>query len=88
MGSAENELTMNEHEKNLLQEANVSKALRDGPRLRSGYNVWIVCRDRTSKMVKVGGLGGFGVGQMWLPEADRHRNYPGYDDAPEEQCPN
>jgi hypothetical protein len=65
---------------NRLQAENMEKFLADGPRLRTDYNVWIEARgpDR----VQLGGLGGLGVGSMWVDEEPRHREYPGYDEAP------
>ena len=58
-------------ELNLLAEQNVLKVLRDGPRLRSDYNTWIVARRQGR--VLVGGLGSLGVGQMWLDEGPQHK---------------
>lgn len=64
---------------------NISKAIADGPRLRTDYNQWIIAKDTKSHRVKVGGLGSFGIGEMWIDERECHKEYPGYDDAPEQK---
>lgn len=51
-----------------------------GPGLRYGYTPYIIAR-RPGEVL-LGGLGGMGVGTMWGPECERHKDYPGYDDAP------
>ena len=67
---------------NALREQNVLKVLRDGPRLRTDYNTWIVARDPDAGLIKLGGLGGMGVGEMWFTETEDHKLRAGYDDAP------
>ena len=59
---------------------NVGKFMEDGPRLRYDYHtpVLAVC---DCGYVLLGGLGGCGVGQMWFPEEERHKDYIGYDEA-------
>lgn len=37
---------------------------------------------RAPGQVLVSGLGAMGVGQMWVEEEERHKDYPGYDEAP------
>lgn len=49
-------------------------------------NVYVVARDRTQGMVLLGGLGILDSNRMmWLNESPHHRDYPGYEDAPEEK---
>jgi hypothetical protein len=57
--------------------------MEQGPSLSYLYKVWVEARDRKDGWVLLGGLGGIGVGQMWSKEAEDHKNYPGYEDAPE-----
>lgn len=64
---------------------NISKAIIDGPRLRSDYNQWIIAKNTKAHRVKVGGLGCFGIGEMWIDEREGHKGYPGYSDAPEQE---
>ena len=66
-----------------LQAENIVNFMANGPRLSTSYHTWIVARDRQRGYVKLGGLGGLGVGQMWVQEDERHADYPGYADAPE-----
>jgi hypothetical protein len=73
-------------ERNHLIEANVLKAIKDGPHLRYDYNVIIVARDRAAQRVLLDGVGSLGVGQVWQSEEPRHAQYPGYADAPEQKC--
>lgn len=67
-----------------LQEQNVLKAIQDGPRARTDYNVFVVARDRTARRVLIGGLGSLGVGQMWFPEQEQYVSYPGFENAPDQ----
>jgi hypothetical protein len=77
-------------ERNRLIEANVLKAVRDGPHLRPhlryDYNVIVIARDRAAQRVLLDGVGSLGVGQVWQSEEPRHAQYPGYADAPEQKC--
>ena len=59
---------------------NFRKFMKDGPRLRYDYNtpVLAVC---DCGWVFLGGLGGLGVGQMWLEGDERFKDYIGYDEA-------
>jgi len=66
-----------------LQSENFKKFLADGPRLRYDYNVWVVAKDTARNKILLGGLGGCGVGEMWVDMEERHRECPGFDDAPE-----
>ena len=45
----------------------------NGPKLRYDYNIWVVAKDTKRKKVLLGGLGGMGIGQMWLEMEDRHK---------------
>lgn len=69
---------------NALAEQNVAKVIADGPGLRSDYNVWVVARHRSRRLVLLGGLGAMGCGQMWLPQDPRHASYHGWIGAPEQ----
>ena len=61
---------------------NIAKALRDGPRLRRDYNIWVEARDPAGHVL-LGGLGAMGVGTMWMSEQEEyHRTLPGYSEAP------
>ena len=65
-------------------EKNNARVLADGgPRLSSAYSKWVVARDRTAKKVLLGGLGGFGIGRMWINESESD-DWIGHADAPEE----
>ena len=72
-----------EGEINTLLEQNIAKVMRDGPRARYDYNIWVEARDRADGWVLFGGLGAMGCGQMWEPDGPDQVKYPGYDDAPE-----
>lgn len=69
-----------------LQAENFEKFLEDGPRLRADYNVWVEAKDTEHGMVLLGGLGGCGVGNMWVPLTERHKEYLGFTEAPEVEC--
>lgn len=60
--------------------------MRDGPRLRTGYSLWIVAVDPIAEAVCVGGLGGFGAGQDWFDLKPEHFEMPGFDEAPRLRC--
>lgn len=62
---------------------NMKKFLRDGPRLRYDYHVWV--KARMPGRVLLAGLGCCGVGEMWVDEEPRHQDYLGYDDDPKEE---
>lgn len=66
-----------------LQAENIDEFMENGPGLRCAYNVFVVARDRGEPAVLLGGLGALGVGQMWERESPRHKDYPGYEDAPD-----
>ena len=67
---------------NEMQEENILKVIKDGPRLRYDYSTWIVARDPKKKRVCIGGLGCMSVGQMWCDEEPEHTRYAGYKKAP------
>ena len=70
-----------------LRADNLGVFLERGPGLTTRYSVWIEARDRANKRVLLGGLGGMGCGSMWVAEEDKHTNYPGYSEAPEQASP-
>jgi hypothetical protein len=53
---------------------------RDGrPGLDYRYQAYVV--EIEDGKVLLGGLGGMGLGQMWVDELPRHKDYPGYAEA-------
>lgn len=66
-----------------LQDANILKAIQDGPRMRRDYSQFVVARNRASGGVLLGGLGALGVGQMWFNDRGQYDELPGFADAPE-----
>ena len=54
--------------------------------LGDNANLWIIARDPASHTILVGGLGGLGVGELWFKEKPIHASYPGYRNAPKQQC--
>ena len=48
-----------------------------GP-LGNNANLHIIARNRATKKILVGGLGGLGAGEMWFDEEPIHASYPGY----------
>ena len=66
---------------NAMRESNILKAIKDGPRLRSDYSVWIEMRSLDGHVL-LGGLGALGCGTMWCKEDARHSEYPGYSTCP------
>lgn len=61
---------------------NIAEFMDKGPGLRLTTRAWVIAKDPTNHRVKLGGLGGMGVGRMWFDEADWHREDPTYADAP------
>jgi hypothetical protein len=61
---------------------NLRQFMTRGPGIRSTNHRWIVARDPDRRMVLVGGLGGIGVGEMWVEEKEHHRSDLTYADAP------
>lgn len=71
-----------------MQAENIAKCTADGPAIRYDYNVWVVARDDKAKQVLLGGLGLFGVGQMWFNNADGcYNDNPTYASAPQAEYP-
>lgn len=64
-----------------LKIENLKALMKEGPGLRYSTNVWIVARDLKNKMILLGGLGAFGIGEMWVSEELKHKDYPGYASA-------
>jgi hypothetical protein len=77
---------MNKKTTEQVQAGNLRAFMEDGPRLSRRYGMFVVARDRQQGMVLLGGLGAVGVGQMWRPDDGSDKDYPGYDDAPEQTC--
>jgi len=76
-------------EKGISEEArevmrdNVADAIENGPRLSYGRGICVLARNSLRQTVLLGGLGGMGVGQMWVGDSDNVKRYAGYDEAPE-----
>ena len=66
-----------------LQRENILHFIREGPRMSTVYNVWVVAKDTKNELVKLGGLGACGVGEMVLPTQERHKQYTNYKEAPD-----
>lgn len=60
---------------------NLQHFLIYGPGLSTCYDAFVVARDTTKKRILLGGLGACGVGQMWMGEEERHKDYSGYEEA-------
>lgn len=74
---------MKEQDINVLMQQNISDVIKNGPRISTSRNVWIEARDPGKNRILLGGLGAMGCGIMWVSEDERHKQYPGYDNAPE-----
>lgn len=76
---------------NAVLEQNVQEAMANDFRLayRASPNAGIVvlARDPGTKRLLLGGLGGVGVGRMWVAEEPGMAKYVGYDDAPIADAP-
>lgn len=55
--------------------------------MRLNYNQksFVIARDRQMNRVKRGGLGAFGVGEMWFDVEERDKLDPNFETAPEEK---
>lgn len=65
-----------------LLRRNLELALTNGPRLSFAYAIFVVGRDRGRERALLGGLGGLGVGRMWV-SATMAATHPGFADAPD-----
>jgi hypothetical protein len=74
---------MTTKDRNRLQQENFAIFLEDGPRLSTKYNVWVLGKCTKRNKILLGGLGGLGIGEMWFNMAEWHKNYSGFEDAPE-----
>lgn len=71
-----------------IQQENFSHFMEGGPRLSSGYQIFVVAKDSKKGRVLLGGLGAMGVGQMWMTmDHTRDSQRPGWDEAPEIDSP-
>ncbi len=59
---------------------NFQKVLKDGPRLRMDYNTPVLKRCGEGHILLTG-LGGMGLGTMWVHERESHKDYIGYVEA-------
>lgn len=62
---------------------NVADVLERGPGLRYSMGIFVIAKDTKNREVLLGGLGSFGVGQMWFGITEYNRQYEGFDDAPD-----
>jgi hypothetical protein len=65
------------------QRHNLKVFMKQGAGLSYAYKNWIVAKNTKFNCVLIGGLGGMGVGEMWVKTDDRHRKNPEYKKAPE-----
>lgn len=65
---------------------NLRKGEPPWPRLSYSAQAYVLARDPSKGRILLGGLGGLGVGQMWFNEDERHKEYPGYADAPAKEA--
>lgn len=82
-------MTTNDDRDEIIEERathNLDEFVEKGPGLRRTTRHWIVARDDAEGYVLLGGLGGLGVGQMWAPAMDYHRDDPTYAEAPQQSC--
>lgn len=71
------------------QEENFENYLKNGPGLRTSYNIFVVARDRKRNFTLKGGLGGMGCGEMWTKDEhleDEDKKNPEWIDAPEQDA--
>lgn len=62
---------------------NIDNVLEEGPGLRYSMGIFIIAKDTKNRQVLLGGLGGMGVGQMWFGLGEMHKEYPGFEKAPD-----
>lgn len=62
---------------------NLEKTMGDDPRLSYSMGLFVIAKDTKNHRVKVGGLGSFGIGQLWGDMDERSEKRPGFDDAPD-----
>lgn len=75
--------TMQEQQRTVeeQQAANFAHFMERGPAISTGYGAYVVRRDDANNRVELGGLGGLGIGTMWVESRERYKSYPGWDDA-------
>lgn len=62
-----------------VQADNIAIAMGRGPGLYRDMGIYVI--EHTDGEVLIGGLGGMGVGRMWVPLEDWHRELPGWKEA-------
>jgi hypothetical protein len=63
------------------QRANWKHFMDRGPGLSYGYQQYVIARRPASGEILLGGLGGMGIGEMWLAESADDEALPGYAEA-------
>lgn len=61
---------------------NAAVLMERGPGLDRRYQSFVIARDPGAKKILLGGLGGMGVGQMWIDTSPKDDNRIGYKNAP------
>jgi len=57
-------------------------------RYKNPSTIFLIARDRSAKMMLLGGLGGMGVGVMWaIEEFEPEKRFENWETAPEQTCP-
>jgi hypothetical protein len=64
---------------------NIATVLQHGPAIR-GNTSFMEAKCRTGNHVELGGLGGMGVGAMWVPATPRHKQDPDWQLLPIRSC--
>lgn len=59
---------------------NAKHLAKRGPALSYAYQTYVAGRDKANHRVLLGGLGGMGLGQMWVDERPEHAELPGWTD--------
>jgi len=62
-------------------EENAKIFMEIGPRLSTRYGSYVVAIDPVNNKTLLGGLGGMGLGTMWIPSSERDKERPGFSEA-------
>lgn len=64
------------------EQENLADFFENGPRLSFTRNTWILAKSECGGYVYLGGLGAFGIGEMWCVASEEDRSDPEYAAAP------